>query len=42
MEQEISEMLDAKRQAYLNPSNVNSKPVNNQQKLQELQDSMNK
>lgn len=36
MEMEISEMLDAKRQAYLNPPKVDSKPVSNQKKLQEL------
>lgn len=29
MEQEITEMLDAKRQAYLNPAKVESKSVNN-------------
>ncbi len=36
MEQEINEMLDAKRQAYLNPPKVESKPVNNQTKFQDL------
>jgi hypothetical protein len=36
MEQEINDMLDAKRQAYLNPSHVDSKHVSNQKKLQEL------
>lgn len=29
MEAEISEMLDAKRQAYLHSAHVDSKPINN-------------
>jgi len=41
MESEINEMLDAKRQAYLNPAHVDKEPVSNQKKLQELQDSLN-